>query len=259
MTDIETVLNTNPKHINALIKKASYVMERADIQTTFSIFESIYSNITKTDPDFFYHRGQVKFLTNDAQGAVNDYQKAATLAPDFLFAKIQWAVSLYRLGEQGKSEKLFKELAKKYGDSVGDVWNYWGEVLMDMGKVQEAMGHFDKALALNPSSPLPYINKAAVAIQIMGDMAMAEAFCSKALEVDPLCDLAYVQLGQIKLTQSQVEEAIAYYDKAVELARTEPELMNAIATREAAVAQKFVVDNYPELAEKLKKNFGQMQ
>ena len=94
---------------------------------------------------------------------------------------------------------------------------------------------------MNPLSPLPYINKAILAIQWKQDAATAENLCRKAIEIDPLCDIAYSQLAQLLCLSNRLDEAIQVYDKAIAIARSEAEVMNVVSCQEAALAQMHVL------------------
>ena len=52
--------------------------------------------------------------------------------------------------------------------------------------------------------------------------------------------------------KNSINEAIEVYEKAIAIARTEPEIMNVVACQEAALAQKYVVDNIPDVMESLR-------
>jgi len=92
------------------------------------------------------------------------------------------------------------------------VRNYYGEILLDQSKFDEALQNFDKAIRLRPVSPLCYMNKAFLYLN-QGDLVKAEKNCVKATEVDAKCDLAYSQWAQILMQQNRVEEAMEKFDK----------------------------------------------
>jgi import receptor subunit TOM70 len=71
--------------------------------------------------------------------------------------------------------------------------------------------------------------------------------CRKAIEVDPLCDIAYTQLAQLLCLSNKLDEAVGVYDKAIGIARTEVELVNVLSCQEAALAQAYVVRTFPEV------------
>lgn len=55
--------------------------------------------------------------------------------------------------------------------------------------------------------------------------------------MDPACDAAVASLAQMLLEQGEPEEALRYYETAIDLARTEAELQHAISYVEATKAQ----------------------
>lgn len=72
-------------------------------------------------------------------------------------------------------------------DKVPDVYNYYGELLLDQGKYSEAIEKFESAIEMEkqekPTSMnvLPLINKALAIFQEKSDFAEAEKLCQKAL------------------------------------------------------------------------------
>jgi import receptor subunit TOM70 len=93
---------------------------------------------------------------------------------------------------------------------------------------------------LDPKCPLPYINKAILYLQESEDAAQAEQECRKAVEADPLSEIALSQLAQLLSHQNKAEEAIEFYDRAIKVSRTKTEILNIVSCREAARAQLFV-------------------
>lgn len=72
-------------------------------------------------------------------------------------------------------------------DKIPDVYNYYGELLLDQGKYSEAIEKFESAIEMEkqekPTSMnvLPLINKALAIFQEKSDFAEAEKLCQKAL------------------------------------------------------------------------------
>ena len=83
-----------------------------------------------------------------------------------------------------------------------------------------------------------------------GDPTTAETLFKKAIELDPLSDIAYGPLAQLYLTQNKIQDAIAIYNRAVEFARTEQEIVAAVCCREAAKSQLNIGIKYPAIMKK---------
>ncbi|TPX64440.1 hypothetical protein SpCBS45565_g05841 [Spizellomyces sp. 'palustris'] len=251
LADLEKSLELDPKNVNTIIKRASLFVERAEVEQAIKEYYRAIE-IDPKDPDVYYHStGQIRVLTQDNYGAIEDYKKSISLDDTFVYAHIQLGVAQYKLGDISTAVTTFEKAARKFKAS-GEVFNYHGEILLDTQRFDEALANFDKAIEMMPNSPLPYINKAILYLQWKQDASTAEAECRKAIGVDPLCDMAYAQLAQLLLHEGKFEESLAAYDKAADLARTEPELANAIALREAAAAQLYVASNYPAVMARLR-------
>ncbi|KAI9216172.1 hypothetical protein BC828DRAFT_409729 [Blastocladiella britannica] len=240
---LEKSLLIDGTHINTMIKCSNILMEKGDAQATLATFEKALQ-ITETDPDVFYHRGQVKFLLNDFAGACLDYQKSIDLDPKFPPAYIQLGVSQYKLGSIQTAMGTFKTAMSMF-PSTSDVYNYFAELLQDQGRFQEAVEYYDKSIAMSPNQPMAYINKAMLMFQVFQDAPAAESLLRTALAKDPKCDLVYIQLANFLLPHGKVDEAVAYFDKAVELARTQPELVNVLIAKESVLAQYHVTQVLP--------------
>ena len=214
-------------------------MEKAEPEKAVQVFE-LAEKANPNHPDLYYHRGQIRFLINDLEGSVQDYKKAIALDPVPIYPHIQLAVSLYKLNQIEKSKHYFEQTLKKFPESA-EVYNYYGEVLLDQKFFDKAKEVLNKSIEMDPKSPLPYINKAILFLQESEDPAQAEAECRKAVDADPLSDIALSQLAQLLSHQNKTEEAIEYYNKAIDVARTKTEILNIVSCREAAQAQLFVI------------------
>lgn len=75
---------------------------------------------------------------------------------------------------------------------------------------------------------LPLVNKGLTLYQWKQDIGAAEQCCNEALQVDPECEAAVATLAQLSLQQSKIDQAVKMFERQAELARSEPELVNAL-------------------------------
>lgn len=212
------------------------------------------------DPDIYYHRAQLHFILSEFAEAARDYQKSIDLDKDFIFSHIQLGVTQYKMGSIASSMATFRRCMKNF-DKVPDVYNYYGELLLDQQKFQEAIEKFDMAVEMEKATKplgmnvLPLINKALALFQWKQDFSEAEELCKKALiskchsqnprwfsiltclAVDPECDIAVATMAQLLLQQGKVPEALVFFERAAELSRTEGEIVNALSYAEATRTQ----------------------
>jgi import receptor subunit TOM70 len=160
------------------------------------------------------------------------------------------------MGSVASAMATFRRTVKNF-EEVPDVYNYYGELLLDQQNYSEAIEKFDKAVEMEKQSKpmginvLPLINKALALFQWKHDFQEAENLCQKALIIDPECDIAVGTMAQLLLQQGKVSQALKYFERAAELARTEAEIINAISYAEATRTQLEVQEKYPQLAARL--------
>lgn len=249
LADFDKSTELCPDYVQSWVKKASVHMELGDKDEAFRDFDrAIKANAD--DPDIYYHRGQVNFILGDFDAAIADYEKSTSLDDTFIFSQVQHAVANYKLGNIARSTAAFRRILKAFEDA-SEAYNYYGELLLDQQRHEDAIANFDKSIELERADPkstnvLAMINKALVLFQWKQDLTGAEDLCRKALEIDPDCDVALATLAQLSLQQSKIPEAIEYFRRSAEIARTEPELVNAITYEHASRAQLHFIRDYPE-------------
>lgn len=255
LADLSKSIELDPAMTQSYIKRASMNLELGHPDKAEEDFNKAIEQNAE-DPDIYYHRAQLHFIKGEFAEAAKDYQKSIDLDSDFIFSHIQLGVTQYKMGSIASSMATFRRCMKNF-DQTPDVYNYYGELLLDQNKFQEAIEKFDTAIALEKETKpmcmnvLPLINKALALFQWKQDYAEAEQLCEKALIIDPECDIAVATMAQLLLQQGKVVEALKFFERAAELARTEGELVNALSYAEATRTQIQVQENYPELASKL--------
>ncbi|GAA5979871.1 hypothetical protein JCM10908_001447 [Rhodotorula pacifica] len=253
LADLDEATKVKPDNAQSWVKKASVHMELGKPDEAMSDFEKALE-IDPENADVFYHRGQVYFITGEFDRAIQEYRRSAELDPSYIFCHIQLAVAQYKAGSTQKALVLFDRLVEKNPRNP-DVYNYYGELLLDQQRFEDAVGAFDKAIEFakdqTPRNVLPMVNKALAIFQHRQDFATAERICREAITIDPQCDVGVATLAQLLLQQNKVHEAVEMFEKAAEMARTEPELVNALTYENATRAQLAFLRDYPEQASRL--------
>lgn len=207
LTDLNKSIELDPALVQSYVKRASMHLEQSEGSTTYcqrlglmlmfspagnrelaaQDFEQAISHNAE-DPDIFYHRAQLHFILSEFNDAASDYQKSIDLDPEFIFSHIQLGVTQYKMGSIASSMATFRRCIKKFGDK-SDVYNYYGELLLDQQKYQEAVEKFETAVEMEKKNVgekggmnvLPLINKALALFQWRQDFSEAEKLCEKAL------------------------------------------------------------------------------
>ncbi|CAK7226013.1 TOM (translocase of outer membrane) complex component [Sporothrix eucalyptigena] len=255
LTALTKSIELDPSMTQSYIKRASMNLELGSPTMAEEDFTKALEQ-NSNDPDIYYHRAQLHFIKSEFGEAAKDYQKSIDLDRDFIFSHIQLGVTQYKLGSIASSMATFRRCEKNF-NKVPDVYNYHGELLLDQGRYQDAIEKFDRAIEMEKETKpmnmnvLPLINKSLALFQWKQDFSEAEKLCSKALIIDPECDIAVATMAQLLLQQGKVTDALKYFERAADLARTEGELVNALSYAEATRTQIHVQEKYPALAAKL--------
>jgi import receptor subunit TOM70 len=185
LADLSKSIELDPSLTQSFIKRASMHLELGDKEAASADFEKALAQNSE-DPDIYYHRAQLHFILGEFADAAKDYQKSIDLDKDFIFSHIQLGVTQYKMGSIASSMATFRRTMKTF-DKVPDVYNYYGELLLDQQKYSEAIEKFDAAVEMEKLSKplgmnvLPLINKALALFQWKQDFAEAEKLCEKAL------------------------------------------------------------------------------
>ncbi|GAA5875664.1 hypothetical protein JCM16303_003947 [Sporobolomyces ruberrimus] len=253
LEDLEESTRVDDKNAQSWVKKASVHMELGRPEDAMKDFEKALE-VDPKNADVYYHRGQVYFITGDFSKAMTEYKQSSLLDPSFIFSHIQLAVALYKSGETEKAMHQFRKLIRE-NEKSPEVYNYYGELLLDQGKFDEAVKNFDKSIELakntHPRNVLPMVNKALALFQSTQDFSTSEKICREAIEIDPQCDVGVATLAQLLLQQNKVHDAVDMFEKSAGMARTEQELVNALTYENATRAQLAFLRDYPTHAEKL--------
>ncbi|KAF2215863.1 hypothetical protein CERZMDRAFT_56528 [Cercospora zeae-maydis SCOH1-5] len=257
LEDLNKSIELDPTLVQSYVKRASMHLEQSAREAAANDFETAAQH-NPNDPDIYYHRAQLHFILSEFSLAATDYQKSIDLDKDFIFSHIQLGVTQYKMGSIASSMATFRRCIKNFGDK-SDVYNYYGELLLDQQKYQEAVEKFETAVEMEKKAVgetggmnvLPLINKALALFQWKQDFTAAEQLCEKALLIDPECDIAVATMAQLLLQQGKVTDALEYFERAAKLSRTEGEIVNALSYAEATRTQLEVQEKYPQLAAKL--------
>ncbi|KAL8811939.1 MAG: hypothetical protein Q9200_001407 [Gallowayella weberi] len=261
LKDLDKSVELKPSLVQSYIKRASMHLELGNRDGAAEDFEKAMEQ-KQDDPDIYYHRAQLHFILAEFAEAAKDYQKSIDLDKDFIFSHIQLGVTQYKMGSIASSMATFRRCIKNF-DKTPDVYNYYGELLLDQQKYSEAIEKFETAIELEKQlkplgmNVLPLINKALALFQWKQDFQEAEKLCQKALMIDPECDIAVATMAQLLLQQGKVTDALKYFERAAELSRTEGEIVNALSYAEATRTQLEVQEKYPQLSSRLQGMGGQ--
>jgi tetratricopeptide (TPR) repeat protein len=155
------------------------------------------------------------------------WQVTLSRNPNAFMVHNNLGLALLQKGQMDEAVEHFqKALALQPG--FGDAHNNLGLILFQRGQVDEAIDHFQKALAIHPENAPAHYNLGNALLH-KGQLDGAGAQFKKAIEFDPAYGEAHNNLGNVLLDEGKVDEAIIHFQKALELQPDYGEAHNNLA------------------------------
>ena len=142
-------------------------------------------------------------------GTVGKGRKAQDPRPD----QLQLLINLYSQGQPQQALEQATALLQKFSSS-SILHNICGAVYQTLGKLDESVMSYLKAVAIKPNYADAYSNMGA-ALQTQGKLEEASRAFKKALEIQPNNANTLSNIGVIFKDKGQFEEAIVAYDKVL--------------------------------------------
>lgn len=167
--------------------------------------------LAPNDAEILNALGWTLFQEGRTQEAVAEYERAVAADPKHAKSHNNLALALVELGRLDEAASHFRtslDLAPK-----AEIWSDYGFTMARLGKREEALAAYGKALEIDPACPSAHLNLAVVAIQT-GNFADAEQHYRQALPGRPTAE-AHNGLGYVLARQGRTDEAFAEYRTAI--------------------------------------------
>jgi tetratricopeptide (TPR) repeat protein len=130
----------------------------------------------------------------------------------FIGALLGSALAYSILGKNSKSYLSLKELAS----NKNKAWYSRGNALFDLGRYEEAISSYDKAIEIDPDSQSIWLNRS-VAIRNLGRYTEAIISCEKALDINPDSLELWHEKGYCFEKLGQYEESLQCHNQTVRI------------------------------------------
>ncbi len=141
--------------------------------------EAASTEIEQKSAEDFYKEGREKYDKKDLSGAIEDFNQAIKINPDYVLAYIS------------------RGLAQS-----------------DLGDNQAAVEDYSKAIQINPNYALAYYNRGVARSDLGNNLAAIEDY-TQAIKFDPNYALAYYNRGNIRSDLGEKQAAIEDYTQAI--------------------------------------------
>jgi serine/threonine-protein kinase len=161
--------------------------------------------------------GLIRGGTNDAQGAISEFERALSLEPTNAAAYRGLAATYAYLEKTEAADSTYRRAIAMKPDYWGG-YNDLGQFYINQGKYQEAVLQFRKVIELTPDNVFGYNNLGA-AYWYLDDVDKARGMFVRSIEVEPNYR-AYSNLSIVYYNHGQYAEAASTCEKALKLNNT---------------------------------------
>lgn len=154
-----------------------------------------------------------RMMGGDVDGARETFREILLQTPEYPAALHGMGVLCVGRSEAEEAERWLRQAIAADAENAL-AWNDLGEALRMLGRGDEAIVAYSRALQLAPDF-LSALNNMAVALAGKGDLEEAKRCLRQAIEIDPKDPHPHNNLGVILESEGQVAEALLCYEKAV--------------------------------------------
>jgi tetratricopeptide (TPR) repeat protein len=159
--------------------------------------------------------GHVLAIQNRLTEAVEDYEKAIRLKPNFADAHLNLGAALERLGKKDEAKAHFEE-ALRLAPASTQAAVHMGELFDEHGEVSAAITRYTELLREDPNNAVTHF-KLGRCLALLGHSADAQEQYAEALRLQPDFPDAHSELGVELGKSGKVAEALDHFRKAVAL------------------------------------------
>jgi len=169
-----------------------------------------------------------KRLLRIAETQIKGFKEMVSLRPKDARLREKVAYIYIKEGKYLEAMGQLEEAIRIDPDGSADAHNNLGTIYSMMGRNDEAMSEFLKAVEIDPRSVLAHMNLGALYLS-KGMHEKAEEEFLKVVEIDPKFPRSYNELGVIYSDRGDVERAEKFYRKAMEADPSYPDPYNNLA------------------------------
>lgn len=165
--------------------------------------------------DDYFKRGSNLYYKGDYRSALEAFEKAIELKPDYAETWFNKGVILHKLGRHEEELRAYERAIELKPDDAG-AWNNKGVALGKLGRHGESLRAFERVVEIKPDDADSWSNKGNV-LGRLGRYDEALEACSKAIEIKPDYAAAWCNRAWVYTLMKRKQEALSDLKRAIEL------------------------------------------
>lgn len=218
MRHYEEALRAAPQFGYVLYKMGQLLAAEGDLQAAEARFKEAL-NLDPDNQDLYYLIGRELVSQERNDEALGYFEKALAMNPSDARAHNDYALII---GSKNPEEAMeHYETALKIAPDFSLALNNWGNLLVELGKLEEGEAKYRQALENREEDEYAWYNLARLA-EKKGELKEAESFYLKAMENNPENSQIPNNLGLLLAAQGRNQEARRYYEQALAIDKANP-------------------------------------
>ena len=218
-TRAEQCRHPAPPSISSKAKRAFDEGVNAAATNDVATAEASFQQALKKDPNAYqalYNLGVLADRKGNERDAINYYRRALRALPDYEPAARGISTIQIRRGQARDAVATVEPLANEYRSNL-EMQALYAEVLVEARRLDEAWMAARRALKCDERF-VPALIALVKASRAQGRDELADSILDQAMEVDPgVAELYFLQGEKLKTEPGRLREAMAAYERAVQL------------------------------------------
>lgn len=214
--DFQKVIELKPGYAPALFNLGLARYREGDWDQARELFHrAAYANNASPYPEAHYMLGKTHSEQGNFNAAINEYEIALKLRPEYNEAAYNLALNMDQSGDHAAALKLYRNLAE--GDNPPpEGLNNLATWQLENDRPEDAVPLLERAIRIRPEYPTALYNLGVARLRLENFPGAAEAF-SAAVQADPDYFTAWKNLGIVHARMERFESALEAMRKAFEL------------------------------------------
>lgn len=216
-TDNPAARLNEPKSAAELYARAQVRQEQGDGSAAIND----YNQAIRLNPNYayaYFQRANIRYDRGDKEGAIEDYSQTIRLNPTYAEAYFNRGVTRQNQGDQKGALEDFNQYLRL---NPNDLFAYYdrGVIRRSLGDARGTLEDFDQVVRLAPNNAKAYYNRA-IARSLLGDKAGEIQDFTEAIRLDPNYTEVYIDRALVRRREGDRQGAIEDLNQAL---RIEPD------------------------------------
>jgi protein O-GlcNAc transferase len=204
----------NARDLNAMLQTAAACLSSGKLEQAESLCQTILKSLPDA-PDVLHLLGRVYLQSGRNREALDTLQRATSLKPSSAVVQYDLAEAAWRCNEFETAEAGFRS-ALQLDASMNNARAALGEVVLQLGRVDEAQPLLEEAVQKDPAHPLA-AGALATIYNLAGRLRDAVALLQRAISASPQQASLHHDLAIALQSQGRLTEAVEEYRQTLRI------------------------------------------